>query len=60
MARRFGLRPVIAAGAAISSTGLILASFTKELWQLYLTQVKKKKRRDPVIDQVGGIFFPHC
>ncbi|KAF9375457.1 hypothetical protein CPB97_011448, partial [Podila verticillata] len=38
MTRRFGLRPVIAAGAVISSTGIILASFTKELWQLYLAQ----------------------
>ncbi|KFH64400.1 hypothetical protein MVEG_10225 [Podila verticillata NRRL 6337] len=38
MTRRFGLRPMIAAGAVISSTGIILASFTKELWQLYLTQ----------------------
>ncbi|KAF9203629.1 hypothetical protein BGZ59_001518, partial [Podila verticillata] len=44
MTRRFGLRPMIAAGAVISSTGIILASFTKELWQLYLTQWFNKRR----------------
>ncbi|KAG0037638.1 hypothetical protein BGZ82_002132 [Podila clonocystis] len=38
MTRRFGIHTVIAAGAVISSSGIILASFTKELWQLYLTQ----------------------
>ncbi|KAK3825124.1 MAG: major facilitator superfamily domain-containing protein [Benniella sp.] len=38
MVRRFGLRPVIAAGALISATGMILASFAVSLWQLYLTQ----------------------
>jgi len=39
MVRRFGLRPVIASGALISATGMILASFAVSLWQLYLTQV---------------------
>ncbi|KAG0001088.1 hypothetical protein BGZ65_003813 [Modicella reniformis] len=38
MVRHFGLRPVIAAGILISSSGLVLASFASSLWQLYLTQ----------------------
>ncbi|KAG0033737.1 hypothetical protein BGZ81_007495 [Podila clonocystis] len=38
MTRRFGIHTIIAAGAVISSSGIILASFTKDLWQLYLTQ----------------------
>ncbi|KAF8936935.1 major facilitator superfamily domain-containing protein [Dissophora ornata] len=38
MVTRFGLRPVIATGAVICGTGMILASFAKTFWQLYLTQ----------------------
>lgn len=60
MTRRFGLRPVIAAGAVISSTGIILASFTKELWQLYLAQVKKKVEISSSIKLEAFFFFPHC
>ncbi|KAF9410757.1 hypothetical protein BGZ94_001535, partial [Podila epigama] len=38
MTRRWGLWTVIATGAVISGCGMILASFTTSLWQLYLTQ----------------------
>ncbi|KAG0347844.1 hypothetical protein BG004_006794 [Podila humilis] len=38
MTRLIGLRAMIASGALISGSGIILASFAKELWQLYLTQ----------------------
>ncbi|KAG0001087.1 hypothetical protein BGZ65_003812 [Modicella reniformis] len=35
---RFGLRPVIAAGIFISGSGMIMASFAQNVWQLYLSQ----------------------
>ncbi|KAG0326716.1 hypothetical protein BGZ99_009114 [Dissophora globulifera] len=38
MVARFGLRPVIVTGIVISGLGMVLASFAKTLWQLYLTQ----------------------
>ncbi|KAG0316242.1 hypothetical protein BGZ99_006997 [Dissophora globulifera] len=38
MVVRFGLRPVIVTGILISGLGMILASFAKTVWQLYLTQ----------------------
>ncbi|KAI7829839.1 major facilitator superfamily domain-containing protein [Gamsiella multidivaricata] len=37
MVSRFGLRPVIVTGIVISGSGMILASFAKTVWQLYLT-----------------------
>ncbi|KAF8978021.1 hypothetical protein BGZ46_006877 [Entomortierella lignicola] len=38
MVAMFGVRKVVATGIVISGTGMILASFAKSLWHLYLTQ----------------------
>ncbi|KAG0239203.1 hypothetical protein BGX31_002978 [Mortierella sp. GBA43] len=38
MVSRFGLRPIITAGIIICGSGMILASFARNVWELYLTQ----------------------
>jgi MFS family permease len=37
LADRVGTRPILLAGAAVMASGLFLASFANELWQVYLT-----------------------
>lgn len=45
MIRQFGTRPIVAVGIVISACGLVAASFVTKVWQLYLTQVSKRRGR---------------
>jgi MFS family permease len=38
LARKFGPRPIMIAGALIHSAAFIAASFSSQIWHLYLTQ----------------------